>query len=55
MIKKGKIAVLILSHVDDVLSGSGTSEFKDKVLNPLRRRFIFEKKRKKNLVICAYK
>lgn len=42
----GKLSGLILTHVDDVLHGSGTDEFKEKVLLPLKKRFQFGKEEK---------
>ena len=38
---KQEMAGMILTHVDDVLHGSGTSEFETKVMDPLRKRFQF--------------
>ena len=39
----GKLGGLILTHVDDLLHGSGDEEFEKSVMIPLRERFLFGK------------
>ena len=39
--KDGKLAGLALTHVDDILNGSGTSDFESHVFEPLRKKFQF--------------
>ena len=38
---QGEVQGMALTHVDDILHGTGTEEFEDKVLEPLRRKFQF--------------
>ena len=37
----GQLDGVILTHVDDMLHGSGGSEFEENVMKPLRERFLF--------------
>ena len=37
----GQLAGLALTHVDDILHGSGTTEFERKVFEPLKKKFQF--------------
>ena len=39
--QQGKLSGMILTHVDDILHGSGNEEFQQKVMKPLKRRFKF--------------
>ena len=39
--EKGDLGGAALTHVDDVLHGTGTEEFNEKVMKPLKRKFVF--------------
>ena len=44
----GKLNGMVLTHVDDMLHGSGGTEFENKVMKPLKERFTFGKEEESN-------
>ena len=46
--KDGKLNGMVLTHVDDMLHGSGGTEFENKVMKPLKERFTFGKEKESN-------
>ena len=46
--KDGKLNGMVLTHVDDMLHGSGGTEFENKVMKPLKERFTFGEEEESN-------